>query len=180
MLPGADIFADELDQEGAEGSDTGTADEWLSFCDSGFSLGCTSRGFGMHWGRPTDYAGWRRGGCAFWSGDAWNARRCRGGTVFGASSGSYSGASGNFATVNLVKLTGDSSDRLEPLEAIPVELMEFDDGGRLPLPSQLLKISFSPQRSHRDFGWKKGKFKEAGRGSSAETAHAQRSSIMYS
>ena len=35
--------------------------------------------------------------------------------------GSYSGASGDFATY-----------RLEPLEEILVELMGFDDGGRLP------------------------------------------------
>ena len=34
--------------------------------------------------------------------------------------------------MNLLELTGDSSDRLEPLEEIPVELMGFDDGGRLP------------------------------------------------
>ena len=47
MLSGADAFAEELDQEGVEGSDTETADEWLSFYDSGFSsvvraedLGC--------------------------------------------------------------------------------------------------------------------------------------------
>ena len=44
---GADAFAEELDQEGIEGSETGTADEWLSFCEGGFSsvariedLGC--------------------------------------------------------------------------------------------------------------------------------------------
>ena len=47
MISGADAFPDGLDQERFEGSDTGTADEWLSFCDSGFpsvvrveDLGC--------------------------------------------------------------------------------------------------------------------------------------------
>ena len=47
MLSGADASAEELDQEGVEGSDTRTADEWLSLCDSGFpsvvrveDLGC--------------------------------------------------------------------------------------------------------------------------------------------
>ena len=41
MVSGADAFAEELDQ------DTGTADEWLTFCDGGFpsvvrveDLGC--------------------------------------------------------------------------------------------------------------------------------------------
>ena len=48
--------------------------------------------------------------------------------------GSNSGASGDVATVNLLELTGDSSDRLEPLEEIPVELMAFDENGRLSLP----------------------------------------------
>ena len=33
MLSGADAFAEELYQEAVEGSDTETADEWLSFCD---------------------------------------------------------------------------------------------------------------------------------------------------
>ena len=52
--------------------------------------------------------------------------------------GSNSGASGDVATVNLLELTGDSSDRLEPLEEIPVELMAFDENGRLSLSWQLL------------------------------------------
>ena len=34
MLSGADAFAEELDPEGVEGSDTETGDEWLSFCDT--------------------------------------------------------------------------------------------------------------------------------------------------
>ena len=54
--------------------------------------------------------------------------------------GSYSGASGDVATVNLLELTGDSSDRLELLEEIPVELMAFDENGRLSLPPQLLEV----------------------------------------
>ena len=47
MLSGADAFADELDEEGVDGSDIGTVNEWLSFCDNGFpsfvrveDLGC--------------------------------------------------------------------------------------------------------------------------------------------
>ena len=55
--------------------------------------------------------------------------------------GSYNGGSGDFVTVNLLELTGDSSDRLEPLEEIPVELTGLDDIGRLPLPPQLLEVS---------------------------------------
>ena len=48
MFSSTDAFADELDQEGAARSDSGTADEWLSFCNRGFpsvmrveNLACT-------------------------------------------------------------------------------------------------------------------------------------------
>ena len=60
--------------------------------------------------------------------------------------GSYSGASGDFVVVNLVELTGDSSDRLELIEEIPVELMGFDENGRLSLPPQLLEVSHAQLR----------------------------------
>ena len=71
MLSGAD----ELDQEGIDGSDIGTVDEWHSFCDTCFpsvvrveDLGCvgiTVRGC--------------RGRCPFWSGDARCGRGLPGG-----------------------------------------------------------------------------------------------------
>ena len=139
MFSSTDAFADELDQEGAEGSDSGTADEWLSFCDSGFpsvvrveDLGCigivvrTTQG-GVEVAVP--------------SGAATSGMPDLVGVELASEPGTYSGASGAFATVNLVELTGDSSDRLKPLEELPVELVGFDDSGRLPLPAQLLEIS---------------------------------------
>ena len=98
---------------------------------------------------------------------------------------SYSGASGDFATVNLLELTGDSSDRLEPLEEIPVELMGFDDGGRLSLPPQVLEVSQAParailslRRTHRAFRWEESKLKEGGLESGSESNHAQGSSTL--
>ena len=53
----------------------------------------------------------------------------------------HSGASGDFATVNLLELTGVSSDRLELVEEMLVEFMEFDDDGRLLVPPRVLRIS---------------------------------------
>ena len=100
--------------------------------------------------------------------------------------GSYSGASGDFVAVNLVELTGDSSDRLELIEEIPVELMGFDENGRLSLPPQLLEVSHAQLRPYSAPGAaaassavKKGKFKEGGREPSSKAAHAQRSSTPH-
>ena len=42
----------------------------------------------------------------------------------------HSGASGDFVVVNLVELTGASSDRIELVEEIFEEVMGFDDDGR--------------------------------------------------
>ena len=97
------------------------------------------RGPGAHRNCHAVYAGWRRGGRAFWDGDAWHADAVS--VELSLELGSYNGGSGDFVTVNLLELTGDSSDRLEPLEEIPVELTGLDDIGRLPLPPQLLEVS---------------------------------------
>ena len=53
----------------------------------------------------------------------------------------HSGASGDFATVNLLELTGVSSDRLELVEEMPVEFVGCDDDGRLLVPPRVLRIS---------------------------------------
>ena len=53
----------------------------------------------------------------------------------------HSGASGDFVPVTPVELTGDSSNRLELVEEMPVEFMEFDDDGRLFVPPRVLRIS---------------------------------------
>ena len=62
--------------------------------------------------------------------------------------GSNSGASGDVATVNLLELMGHSSDCLELIGEIPVELMGFDENGRLSLPPQLLEVSYAQLRPY--------------------------------
>ena len=42
--------------------------------------------------------------------------------------------------MDLVALTGDSSDRLQSVEEMPVEFMEFDDDGHLLVPLRVLRI----------------------------------------
>ena len=101
--------------------------------------------------------------------------------------GSYSGASGDVATVNLLELMGDSSDRLELIDEIPVELMAFDENWRLSLPPQLLEVSHAQLRPNSAPGAAaaspavklRGKFKEGGREPSSKAAHAQRSSTPH-
>ena len=133
MLSGAESVAKELDQEGVEGSDTGTADEWLSFCDGGFPSVVRVEDLGFI-GIVVRFT---QGGveAAVPSGAA------TAGMPDAVAVQLSSEPSGEFATVNLLELTGDSSDRLVPLEEKPVELMGFDDGGRLPLQPQLLEVS---------------------------------------
>ena len=120
-------------------ADSGTADEWLSFCDSVFPwvmrvedvecIGIIVRTTqdGVEVALPF-------GAATSGMPDAIDV-------TLASESGSYRGTSRAFPAVNLVEPTGDSSDRLEPLEELPVELMEFDDSGRLPLPTHHLVIS---------------------------------------
>ena len=55
---------------------------------------------------------------------------------------SHSGASGGFTTVNLLEMTGDLSDRLKPLEEVPLKLRGLDDDERLPLPHRPLNSAW--------------------------------------
>ena len=50
--------------------------------------------------------------------------------------------------MNLLELPGDSSDCLELIEEIPVELMGFDENGQLSLPPQLLEVSHAQLRPY--------------------------------
>ena len=103
-------------------------------------LGCTIGGFEMCWGRRADFAEWDRGRCSFRSRENWGARRRRAGTVSKAMSSQWCQRR-DFVVVNLVELTGVSSDRLELVEEMPVEFTGFDDDRRLLVPPRVLRIS---------------------------------------
>ena len=73
----------------------------------------------------------------------------------------FSGASGDFAAVNLLELTGDSSDRLEPLGEVPVDSWGSTTADASPcqqlleVPQAQPKAILSLRRSHRAFPWRK-------------------------
>ena len=161
---GADAFAEELDQEGIEENETGTADEWLSFCEGGFSsvariedLGCI--GIAV---RST------QGGVevAVPSGAATPGKPDAVSVELSSEPGSYNGGSGDFVTVNLLELTGDSLDpraargdtcganRIRRRRAAVIAASAA--GG---LSRQARAIS-SLCRSHRALRWKEGKLKK--------------------
>ena len=167
MISGADAIPDGLDQEGFEGSDTGTADEWLSFCDSSFTsvvrvedLGC----IGI-------VVRFTQGGLevAVPSGAATPGMPDAVAVEVSSEPGSYSGASGDFATVGFTetdwRLVGPSrAARGDTCGAHGVR------AGSLSCSAQAI---LSTQRSCRVFCWKKSKFKEAGGEASSEAVHAQ-------
>ena len=163
---------EELDQEGAEGTDSGTADEWLSFCDSGFpsvvrveDLGCI--GIVV---RST------QGGVevAVPSGAATPGMPDAIGVELSLEPGSYSGASGDFATVN----SGADGRLVGPPRAARGRYLWSLCGVRRqwapPRAPRSAQAVLNPWRKCRVFCRERSKFKEAD--PSAEAAHAQESS----
>ena len=139
MLSEADASVDAFGQEGAEESGTGAVDEWLSFCERGFlsavrleDLRCV--GVVVR----TSHSGIE---VAVPSGAARTGVHDSVGLVLSPRPCFHSGASGDFVAVNLVELTGDSSDRLELVEEMPVEFVGFDVDGCLLVPPWVLRIS---------------------------------------
>ena len=141
-------------------------------------LGCTTRGFEMCWGRRADFAEWDRGRCSFRSRENWSARRCRAGTVSRAMFSQWCqrrlccrepcGADGRLVGLpravrgNTCRVNGVRRRWTPPCAAVGFENLTWSPHAAL-----------SPWHNHRDFCWRKSKFKEAGREASSEAVHAQ-------
>ena len=173
MFSGADAFADELDQEGVDGSDVGTVDEWLSFCDTCFPSVVRVEGFGFIGISVRAAPGGVEVAIPSGVGEAFQVG-------LASEPGAHDGARGTFAAVNLVELAGPASAHLEPLMELPLELLGFDDSGRPPVPAQLLelcrrqlRLSGGPGRAYRRCRGQESDLKESRRGPSAQTAHAE-------
>ena len=122
-------------------------------------LGCASRGSWMHRNRRANDAGWRRGRWPLQSCNIWDARRCCSGALLRTRLSQR-----RQRGLCCRELAGTDGRLVGPPRAARGDtcgLVGFDDGGRLPLPAQLLEVSqaqpqaiLSLRRSHRAFRWK--------------------------